>query len=134
MNGKPNGRLCVRRSENEPYVRWRGSDSTLAEIARDPYVNVEINSLSDALAEVAGLHIRAGDGALVWLSAGELVPVNLSTLPQIVTRHAATERLVNNGKGWVVEYVPLVVDERTLRYLLMPDRRAGGLRERVLKA
>jgi len=127
-------RLCIRRSENEPYQRWRGSDSNLAQIAHDPYANAEINALSDALAEVAGLHIRDGDGALVWLDAGELIPVNLNTLPKIVSRYAATERLVNNGKGWTVEHTPLVVDEKTLRYLLMPDRRGGGLRERVLKA
>ena len=127
-------RLCVRRSETSPYERWRGSDSTLAEIARDPYVDIATNTLSDALSEVANLHIRDGDGALVWLNAGNLIPVNLSTLPQIVSRFAATERLVNNGRGWVVEHVPLEVDEKTLRCLLMPDRRAGGLRERVLKA
>jgi len=122
-------RLCVRRNETSPYERWRGSDTTLSEISRDPYVNIEVNTLSDALAEVAKLYNQ--DGALIWLDAGQRIRVLPAVLPQIIFRHIATERLANNGDGWVVEYISLVVDERTLRCLLMPDRRSGGLLERV---
>ena len=132
MDNKLNGgkRLCVRRDETSPYERWRASDSNLAQIAFDPYAATEANTQSDALAETAKLYNL--NGALMWLDGGKLVRVLPAILPQIILRHIATERLVQRpGGDWVTEFEPYVPNERILHCLLMPDRRAGGLLERV---
>lgn len=136
MNDPLNGRrLCVRRTENADYEMWRTTDSTLAPIALDPYVDAFANTLSDALAEVAELYNV--NGALCWLTNGKLARVNLQILPQIISQHIATKELENTGTettpNWAVRYTPFVADQKTLRLLFTADKRTGSLIARVTK-
>jgi hypothetical protein len=134
MNNPINGgrRLCVRRNEQSPYEMFRATDSTLAAIALDPYVDPFTNIVADALAEFADLFDQ--DGALLWATNGKTTRVTPPVLAEIIPKHLATKHLVTRGDKMVVEYSPLVLDPQNLRPFFSAEKRTGSLIARVTKA
>jgi hypothetical protein len=134
MNSSLNGgrRLCVRRSEGAPYEMFRATDSNLAAIALDPYVDPFTNIIADALAEYVDLFDQ--DGALLWANNGKTTRVTPPVLAEIIPKHLATKRLVSRGDKMVVEYFPLVLDPQNLRPFFSAEKRTGSLVARVTKA
>jgi len=123
-------RLCARHSPDAPYVMTRSPDASFAAMSlTDIYATT--NSLADALAENVDLFNL--DGSPVWLNKGQLVPMTMNVLHEIIPQHIATKELVNRGTEWVVEYVPYVPDPRTVRDLFSNERREGGLLPRLTK-
>ena len=133
MNNSLNGgrRLCVRRTDG-PYEMFRGSDSTLAAIATDPYIDPFTNTLADALAEYVDLFDQ--DGATIWVKEGKPVRVTPPVLAEIIAKHVATKKLVNHGDKIKVEYTPLILDPQSLRPFFSAEKRTGSLIARVTKA
>jgi hypothetical protein len=115
---------------------FRATDTTLAAVAHDPYVDVTTNVIADALAEYADLFDQGG--SLVWLANGKLVRVTPPVLAEIIPKHLATKKLVNRGTdddpNWEVEHIPLVLDQRNLRAFFTSDKRQGSLIARVSRA
>jgi hypothetical protein len=71
---------------------WRGKDDG--------------SRLADVVSEVAATELFGQNGELVALSAGQLAPINLNELRDIIARHIATLQLVSQGTaGWRYEYV-----------------------------
>src|SRR5262249_16555271 len=132
LNGK---RLCVRRSEKADYEMWRTTDSTLAAVALDPYVNAFTNTLADALAEVAPLYNV--NGALCRLTNGKLTRINPQLLSELIAQHIAVHELVNRGTdadpNWTIEYTPLVLKPQNLTPFFTTEKRQGSLTARVTK-
>ena len=119
-------------SPNEPYVMCRAPDASFAAMSlTDIYATT--NSLADALAENVDLFNQNGNPIL--LTQGQLVPVTINVLHEIIPRHIATKELINRGTQneptWVVEYIPYVPDPRTVRDLFSNERREGGLLPRL---
>src|SRR5262245_58414893 len=94
--------------------------------------------LTDVIAEACAGELFELDGALVWLQAGQLIPVNRDLMREIVSRHVAAVRLVERGTfGWQAERHPFAFapgvdvakepDERVLIDLI------NGLMERVAR-
>jgi len=135
MNDRLGGRrLCARRSPNDPYVMCRAPDGSFAAMSlTDVFANA--NSLADALAENVDLFNQNGNP--VWLKPGQIVPVTINTLHEIIPQHIALKELTNRGTktnpNWVVEYVPYVPDPRTVRDLFSNERREGALLPRLTK-
>src|SRR5262249_23417564 len=120
-------RLCARRSSSDPYVMTRSPDASFAAMSfRDIYSTA--NSPADPLAENVDLFNQ--DGNPLWLKQGQLVPVTMNVLHEIIPQHIALKELTNRGTAtnpnWVVEYVPLVPDSRLVRDLFANERREGG--------
>jgi hypothetical protein len=131
MDDKLNGRrLCVRRTDG-PYEMFRATDSTLAAIALDPYIDPFTNTVADALAEYVDLFDR--DGVLIWIKEGKPVRVTPPVLAEIIPKHLATKRLVNREDKIAVEYIPLVLDPQNLRPFFTAEKRTGSLIARVTK-
>jgi hypothetical protein len=132
MNNPLNGgrRLCVRRTDG-PYEMFRATDSTLAAIALDPYVDPFTNIIADALAEYVDLFDQAG--ALIWIKEGKSIRVTPPVLAEIIPKHLATKRLVTRGDKMVIEYSPLVLDPQNLRPFFTAEKRTGSLIARVTK-
>jgi hypothetical protein len=140
MSAGPNSgtRLCVRRSESAEYEIFRGSDTTLAAVAYDPYIDATTNVIADALAEYVDLFDQ--NGTLLWFANGAPAPVRVTppVLAEIVPKHLAIKKLVNRGTeadpNWAVEYVPLVLSPQNLRAFFTAEKRMGSLITRVPKA
>jgi hypothetical protein len=132
MSDKLNGgkRLCVRRPDG-PYEMFRATDSTLAAIALDPYIDPFTNIVADALAEYVDLFNQ--DGTLLWLTDGKTTRVTPNVLAEIIPKHLATKRLVSREDKMVVEYIPLVLDPQSLRPFFTAEKRTGSLIARVTK-
>jgi len=129
LNGR---RLCARRSPSDPYVMCRAPDASFAAMSlTDVYATS--NCLADAVAEYTDIFNQNGNP--VWLRQGQLVPVTINILHEIIPQHIALKELVNRGTetnpSWVVEYVPYVPDPRTVRDLFSNERREGGLLPRL---
>jgi len=123
-------RLCARHSPDAPYVMTRSPDASFAAMSlTDIYSNT--NSLADALAEHVDLFNLNGSPVLV--RGGQIIPLTLNLLHEIIPQHIATKELVNRGTEWVAEYVPYVPDPRTVRDLFSNERREGGLLPRLTK-
>src|SRR5262249_39004044 len=132
---RPGGpRLFARRSPEGPYIMCRSPDASFAAMSlTDVYANA--NELADAVAEFADIFNQGGNP--VWLRQGQLIPVTMNTLHEIIPQHIATKELVNRGTeanpNWVAEYVPFVPDARLVRDLFANERREGGLLPRLTK-
>jgi hypothetical protein len=127
-------RLCARRSPDAPYVMARSPDASFAAMSlTDIYATT--NSLADALAENVDLFNL--DGSPILVRGGQIIPVTLNTLHEIIPQFIATKELVNRGTetnpNWIVDYVPYAPDPRTLRDLFANERREGGLLPRLTK-
>jgi hypothetical protein len=124
-------RLCVRRNEQSPYEMFRATDSCLAAIALDPYIDPFTNTVADALSEYADLFDQAG--ALIWIKEGKSVRVTPPVLAEIIPKHLATKQLENHGDRMVIKYIPLVIDPQNLRPFFTAEKRTGSLIARVTK-
>src|SRR5262245_34907296 len=127
-------RLCARRSPNDPYVMCRAPDASFAAMSlTDVYATT--NALADALAENVDLFNQNGIPVLV--REGQIVPVGMNTLHEIIPQHIAFKELTNRGTdtnpNWVVEYMPYVPDSRIVRDLCSNERREGGLLPRLTR-
>jgi hypothetical protein len=74
----------------------------------------DIVQLTDA---IAALHLDLWNknGQLVWLNAGELVPVNADILSRLIQQHILVKHLIDRGGRWSAEIGPLVPDDATLK-------------------
>jgi hypothetical protein len=122
-------RLFVRRSQDEPYVMWRGRDAALAAGAPDLFEAA--NALADAIAEVADI-VDTEDG-MAWIADGRRVPLTSKTLNEVIRWHVAIKQLVESDDQWTIVFEPYQPDDKTLRTLLTAERREGGLRGRVVQ-
>jgi hypothetical protein len=86
----------------------------------------------DHLSELFNLN-----GNLMRLNQGQIVPVTINDLLEIIHQHIAIKELVNRGTeskpNFVVEYIPYMPDPKTARALFASERREGGLLPRVTK-
>ena len=102
-------RLCARRSPNDPYQMVRAPDASFATLSLTD-VFAAANSLADAPAEYVDLFNQNGNP--VWLKQGQVIPITMNTLHEIIPQHIALKELTNRGTetnpNWVVEYVPFV--------------------------
>jgi hypothetical protein len=64
------------------------------------------NRLADVVCEAAATELFGQNGELVALNAGQLTPIGLNDLRDIIARHIATIQLVSQGTaGWKYEHV-----------------------------
>jgi hypothetical protein len=102
-------------------------DCVLVRLFGDSVTDCSI--VADALARCEVAHLFDLDGRAVWVRDGEFVQVNGLVLRELAGKFVVTKSLVMRDGRPEVEFVPVVLDERMVRAILLgndPNPRTGG--------
>jgi hypothetical protein len=89
----------------------------------------DCGTVADALVRCEVAHLFNKDGIPTWVRDGEFVQISGQVLRELASKYVVTRNLVMRDGRPEVEFVPVVLDERMVRTILLgidANPRTGG--------